>query len=542
MRRRTITLWQVVGLAALAVAAVSIIGILAHSPSSPSASQLVDNPDLDGGTTLSGQAPGFTLTDQFGRRVSLSSLRGKVVILAFNDPECTTICPLTTTEMVDAKAMLGAAGSQVQLLGVDANPSATSIGDVRAYSQAHGMTHAWEFLTGPVGALKRIWRAYHIEVQIEQGAVDHTPALYMISSQGKLAKVYLTEMAYAGIRQQSQILARGAASLLHGDPSVHSNLSYARIPAIDPSATATVPAAGGGSLHVGPSGSPRLLLYFDTWDSEVTDLASELGKLDRYAARATADHLPGLTVIDEGSVEPSPQALPRFLAGLPSPLTYPVGIDESGRLGDGYGVEDEPWFVLVSASGQILWRYDVSTSGWPSMAALSNAVHAALARGPRAPGSESAAQRQLAGSPAALEALHKQSNEILGSQAQLTERLRALRGYPIVLNAWASWCTPCRTEFPLLAAASAHFGRQVAFLGADAEDAASSAKAFLAEHPVSYPSYETTTEALIALAPIEGLPTTIFINPAGKVVHVHIGQYDAQGTLDEDIRAYALGS
>ena len=75
-------------------------------------------------------APDFTLGDQFGQPVSLHSFRGKVVILAFNDSECTTICPLTTTAMLDAKAMLGAAGSRVQLLGVDANPKATSVEDV----------------------------------------------------------------------------------------------------------------------------------------------------------------------------------------------------------------------------------------------------------------------------------------------------------------------------------------------------------------------------------------------------------------------------
>jgi cytochrome oxidase Cu insertion factor (SCO1/SenC/PrrC family) len=55
--------------------------------------------------------------------VSLRSFRGRVVILAFDDSERTTVCPLTTTAMVDAKAMLGPASSRVQLLGIDANPA-----------------------------------------------------------------------------------------------------------------------------------------------------------------------------------------------------------------------------------------------------------------------------------------------------------------------------------------------------------------------------------------------------------------------------------
>ena len=83
-------------------------------------------------------APDFRLTDQFGKRVSLSAFRGKVVLLAFNDSECTTICPLTTQAMLDAKAMLGPAARDVQLLGVDANPASISLQDVATYSELHG--------------------------------------------------------------------------------------------------------------------------------------------------------------------------------------------------------------------------------------------------------------------------------------------------------------------------------------------------------------------------------------------------------------------
>lgn len=110
-----------------------------------------------------------------------------------------------------------------------------------------------------------------------------------------------------------------------------------------------------------------------------------------------------------------------------------------------------------------------------------------------------------------------------------------------MINAWASWCTPCRSEFGLFATASAHYGRQVAFLGADSQDSSGEAQSFLAQHPVSYPSYQTSTTSLSSLAVIQGLPTTIFINQAGKVAYVHTGQYDSQGTLDGEIDRYALG-
>ncbi len=175
------------------------------------ASALAVSPSLDPGTQLHGVAPNFTLTDQFDRPVSMSSFRGKVVLLAFSDAECTTVCPLTTTAMVDARRMLGSAGSKVALLGVDANPTAVSVKDVRSYSELHGMTHSWDFGTGSLTHLRAVWHAYHIAVEIEAGQIDHTPALFVISPQGKLERLYLTQMSYASITQQAQILAREAS-------------------------------------------------------------------------------------------------------------------------------------------------------------------------------------------------------------------------------------------------------------------------------------------------------------------------------------------
>jgi cytochrome oxidase Cu insertion factor (SCO1/SenC/PrrC family) len=104
---------------AFVTAVIVVIVAIATGPASSSggapASTLARNanPYLDPGTALKGPAPDFTLTDQFGRRESLRSLRGHVVVLAFNDALCTTICPLTTTAMVEAKGLLGAAGDGV---------------------------------------------------------------------------------------------------------------------------------------------------------------------------------------------------------------------------------------------------------------------------------------------------------------------------------------------------------------------------------------------------------------------------------------------
>jgi protein SCO1/2 len=159
------------------------------------------------------------------------------------------------------------------------------------------------------------------------------------------------------------------------------------------------------------------------------------------------------------------------------------------------------------------------------------------------PPSAAAAAAELAGSPHPLAALHLQAGRLLGAGASLPAALHALRGYPVVLNAWASWCPSCKSEFPLFASASAKYGRRVAFVGNDTSDfSPSDARSFLTTHPVSYPSFQGSASALTPLAQIQGLPETIFLNRAGRVVHVHIGAYETQTTLTQDIERYALGA
>ena len=350
-------------------------GSSAGMQANPASNAAEMNPNLDLGSSLGAQpAPDIKLMNQFGQPMSLRQFRGKVVMLSFEDSECTTVCPLTTQSMLQAKQMLGAAGDQVQLLGVDANPTATSVADVLAYSRAHGMVNQWDFLTGSPAQLKSVWGAYHIAVQIEKGQIDHTPALFVIDQRGREQKLYLTQMAYSSVGQSAEVLADELSSLLPGHPHVASQQSLASITVQGPSDHVTLPSATSDTnVLLGP-GAPRLVLFFATWLSEVSDLKSELIDGNAYAAAARKDGLPPLVAVDETVVEPSAQTVRGYLGGLGTPLSYPVALDTTGRVADGYGVQDQPWLALVSASGKIIWSHD----GWLPLPALTAAVKHAV--------------------------------------------------------------------------------------------------------------------------------------------------------------------
>ncbi len=151
------------------------------------------------------------------------------------------------------------------------------------------------------------------------------------------------------------------------------------------------------------------------------------------------------------------------------------------------------------------------------------------------------AQSSLRGSPPALAAIHKQGAQLLpGGPSALAERLRALRGYPVVVNVWASWCGPCRQEMPVLQQVSADRGRKVAFLGVDLKDNIPAAKRLLAQFPISYPSYGDPDGKFFADNKLAGVPSTIFYSRSGKRQLVHSGPYLSADDLNADIDRYAL--
>jgi len=328
------------------------------------------NPNLDPGTSVgSTPAPDFRLLNQFGQPVSLSQFRGKVVLLSFEDAECTDVCPLTSESELLAKEYLGKAGENVQLLGVDANPMASKVSDVMAYTRAHGMVNQWDMLTGTDAELRAVWKAYHIADIVSDGDVDHTPALYVISQQGRLEKLYITQMAYDSVGQSAQVIAQEVSSLLPSHPKLASEQSLAAIAPYPPGQTITVPSATGHGAVTMDGRTSHLVVFFTTWLDYVSDLKGELTTLNSYVTYASAHHLPPLTAVDEATTEPSDAEVGAYLKSV-GILDYPVALDKTGRIADGYQVQDQPWLALVNSSGKITWQHD----GWVSLPALEKAA------------------------------------------------------------------------------------------------------------------------------------------------------------------------
>jgi cytochrome c biogenesis protein CcmG, thiol:disulfide interchange protein DsbE len=151
--------------------------------------------------------------------------------------------------------------------------------------------------------------------------------------------------------------------------------------------------------------------------------------------------------------------------------------------------------------------------------------------------------KALAGSPAPLAALHEQANRLLpGGQDAYEKRIAALRGYPVVVNVWASWCGPCRFEFPHFQQAAARYGKRVAFLGVDSQDSDDAAATFLEEAPVPYPIYTDPDEGIKdSLGATLGFPDTAFYDRDGNLVELKQGPYGNAAELHADIERYALG-
>ena len=141
------------------------------------------------GTDLGrGIAPDFTLTDGLtGVSVTLSSLRGHVVALAFLYTRCPDVCPLTAGEFRAAQRALGADAVRVEFVAVSVDPDGDTPAAVRDFSARHDLVEHWRYLIGPRAALQAVWSAYGVGAIASPAkpTIEHNDAIYLIDAKGR---------------------------------------------------------------------------------------------------------------------------------------------------------------------------------------------------------------------------------------------------------------------------------------------------------------------------------------------------------------------
>jgi cytochrome c biogenesis protein CcmG, thiol:disulfide interchange protein DsbE len=127
-----------------------------------------------------------------------------------------------------------------------------------------------------------------------------------------------------------------------------------------------------------------------------------------------------------------------------------------------------------------------------------------------------------------------------GGREAFEARIEKERGKPVVVNKWASWCGPCRLEFPFFRKQAAKRKGEVVFIGVNSNDSRSDAEEFLKEQPVPFRHFEDPKlEIAAAINAVQAFPSTAFYDSKGKLAFVHQGGYSSEDKLAEDIERYA---
>ncbi|HZC12803.1 MAG TPA: TlpA disulfide reductase family protein [Thermoleophilaceae bacterium] len=129
---------------------------------------------------------------------------------------------------------------------------------------------------------------------------------------------------------------------------------------------------------------------------------------------------------------------------------------------------------------------------------------------------------------------------LAGGREAFERRIAAERGKPVVVNKWASWCAPCRFEFPFLQSQERKRAGEVVFLGVNSNDNRGDAEDFLAEYPVKFPHFEDPNlEVAASFDAVQAFPATAYYDSKGELAFVHQGGYPSERKLSEDIERYA---
>jgi cytochrome oxidase Cu insertion factor (SCO1/SenC/PrrC family) len=366
---RTWVLWVSSAALLVVVAALVIVGIGgAGATTAPAADALpagmnqatADLLGVTSGASDPVTAPSYRLTDQDGHDVDSSTLRGKAVVLTFNDDKCTDLCAMLATDIVAADHDLSAsARANTVFLSINANPYYPAPSDVRAWSQRHGLDALpnWEYLTGTPAQLATAAKAYGVPIELDPTTrtVSHGSQIFVIDPQGRIVEqaAFGTEsadtapFAHGLATLADDALPRGQRGAVAG-----ANLAAAIAGGTgigDTPAAITGPALN-GTATLSTDDSRGRFTVVDLWSSTCTACAVQL-RDDQTEAHKLGDAVAFLGVDVGDEVADGRTASSR------AHLTFPTLRDPQGRQAARLRVSELPYLIVLSPTGEVLLRH-----------------------------------------------------------------------------------------------------------------------------------------------------------------------------------------
>jgi cytochrome oxidase Cu insertion factor (SCO1/SenC/PrrC family) len=301
----------------------------------------MSQPTLEGSQVPDRLAPDFRLSDQWGRQIKLSRLRGQPVLLTFIEAQCKELCPFVAEKIRDAVGRLDRAGGHVAVLAVSTDPEGDRPQVVRSFSRQHGMLRRWHYLTGSRDELSAVWAAYHVYAAPSGSSAvlrdGHTSAIYLIDAQGRQRILLAGDPDLSTLDHDLRILS----SLPVGGTGTSAPAPDLGQPAPDFSLRDLV--GRSVALH-SLRGKVVLVNFWATW---CRPCRSELPRLSGWYRRLRGDDLVVLGVDRQESAD----QVRRFVR--PLHLPFSVVLDGNGMVASRYDLVGLPVSFLVDRNGII---------------------------------------------------------------------------------------------------------------------------------------------------------------------------------------------
>lgn len=372
MTRRSPRTWPIIVAAIVVLAGFGVVLLAAAQPPSggdaapsapptaPGISAAASNLlQLDPLGDAASRAPGYTLTDQRGHRITPGTFRGRSVVLTFNDDECRDLCTLLAQDVVLADHDLGSDASRIAFVSINANPYHPAVADVASWSTSHGLGHAanWYFGTADPGTLAALAKAYGVPIQLDAAhqSVVHGTEIFFIDPSGTERVLGQFGTDSASTAPFAHTMAQQAVDLLPASER-HTVGGTATVDlATDGTGVGAKPAgfslpALSGSGKVGTATTAGKYTVLNFWASTCTACVGELGALeDNAAGFAGRVDFVGIDVSDDTTAARALAARTR--------TRYPIGIDADGRIAGRFRISGLPFTVILDPAGHVVIRH-----------------------------------------------------------------------------------------------------------------------------------------------------------------------------------------